>query len=275
MSMILNPYRYAAAGGTLPLDIVTGAQMAYGLFELSSSYSGPCIRVRESGSNTEADIGFSGGEVDTSSITSHCGANNGFIVTWYDQSGNGMHWTAENDAHEWQICSAGTVITDGATGETVASPTADDTYNYTICSGTPSAIGTSDWSVVFRHKETGTPNVSGLFNSPDASEMIAAITIGRGLSSRINNTNFAPYPDTSVADYNWYAQTADRDGNMTNYKNDTEEGIVDISSQSGASIEAMATFLGRGPRNWGGTFRCGILYHRLITESEISQFHSI
>ena len=60
---------------------------AWSFRKLSSSYTGNCIRIRESGGNTETDIGFSGDYVDEDAITAFCGSNSGFIVKWYDQSG--------------------------------------------------------------------------------------------------------------------------------------------------------------------------------------------
>ena len=53
------------------------------------------MRIREDSGDTETDIGFdSSGNLDTAAIASHCGSNDGFVVTWYDQSGNG------NDAYQ-------------------------------------------------------------------------------------------------------------------------------------------------------------------------------
>jgi len=45
--------------------------------------------VREDGSNTETDIGFSGAILDETALLNHVGSNNGFVTKWYDQSGNG------------------------------------------------------------------------------------------------------------------------------------------------------------------------------------------
>ena len=68
----------------------TDIVLAYSVRKLSSTYSGAAMRVRETGFNTEADIGFdSNGNLDESALLSHVGSNNGFIVTWYDQSGQG------------------------------------------------------------------------------------------------------------------------------------------------------------------------------------------
>jgi len=71
------------------LDTYSGAAAAYSLRKLSSSYSGPAIRVRRDNDNSETDINFNVfGELDTVSLAAHCGSNNGYVTNWYDQSSN-------------------------------------------------------------------------------------------------------------------------------------------------------------------------------------------
>jgi hypothetical protein len=80
------------SGGLPPvqllLDANPGASVAYSLRKLSSAYAGSAIRVRRSSDNAEQDINFTGGVLDTSTLLTFCGAGNGFITRWYDQSGN-------------------------------------------------------------------------------------------------------------------------------------------------------------------------------------------
>jgi hypothetical protein len=79
---------------TPPLDTYTGASLAFSFRKLRTAYAGSAVRIRESGGNTEADIGFDGnGNFDAAAAAAHIGANSGFIVTWYDQSGNGFDIT--------------------------------------------------------------------------------------------------------------------------------------------------------------------------------------
>ena len=94
------------------LDTYPNAAAAYSLRKLRSAYTGYAIKVRRSSDNTEQDIGFSSSfGLDTSSLTSFCGASNGFITTWYDQSGNGNNATQSTAANQPQIVSGGTVLT--------------------------------------------------------------------------------------------------------------------------------------------------------------------
>jgi hypothetical protein len=67
--------------------------------------------VRRSSDNTEQNIGFVNNELDTSSLTTFCGAGNGFVTTWYDQSGNAINALQTTAANQPQIVSSGAVLT--------------------------------------------------------------------------------------------------------------------------------------------------------------------
>ena len=101
----------------LLLDTYPNAEVAYSLRKLRTAYTGSAIRVRRLSDNTEQDIGFVGNDLDTTSLLSFVGASNGFITTWYDQSGN------DNDAgnitalRQAQIVSSGNLMTDPDTGK--------------------------------------------------------------------------------------------------------------------------------------------------------------
>ena len=74
------------------LETYTGSSAAYSLRKLRTGYYGAAIRVRRSSDNTEQDIAFkTNGTLDTVGLTGFVGSGNGFVTTWYDQSGNGKH----------------------------------------------------------------------------------------------------------------------------------------------------------------------------------------
>jgi hypothetical protein len=73
-----------------------GLAAAYSLSQLFTTYTGDAIRVRRSSDNAEADIGFDGTDLDTSSLTSFCSGTDGFVTTWYDQSGK---WQQRYSSH--------------------------------------------------------------------------------------------------------------------------------------------------------------------------------
>ena len=92
------------------LDDYSGAAAAYSLRLLRSAYTGSAIRVRRESDNTEQDIGFVSNELDTSALTTFCSGTNGFVKTWYDQSGNGYDATQSTASNQPQIVSSGSVI---------------------------------------------------------------------------------------------------------------------------------------------------------------------
>ena len=100
-------------GGNTPsylLDTYGGAAAAYSLRKLSSTYSGSAIRVRRSSDNTETNIGFDGnGNLDESALTTFVGAGNGFVTTWFDQSGNGNNETQTTAIRQPRIVNSGTI----------------------------------------------------------------------------------------------------------------------------------------------------------------------
>lgn len=92
------------------LDTYSGAAAAYSLRKLRTAYTGNAIRVRRASDNTEQNIGFVNNVLDTASLTSFCSGTNGFVTTWYDQSGNGRDATQTTAANQPQIVSSGSVI---------------------------------------------------------------------------------------------------------------------------------------------------------------------
>ena len=83
--IIIDSYKYRK----YLLDLFP-ATVAYSLRKLRAGQT-RAIRVRRSSDNAEQDIGFVGNELDTASLLSFCGVGDGFVTTWYDQSGNGRN----------------------------------------------------------------------------------------------------------------------------------------------------------------------------------------
>jgi hypothetical protein len=96
------------------LDLYPSAAAAYSLRKLRNAYTGDAIRVRRT-DLAESDIGFtSTGALDTTALLAFTGTgalNNGFITTWYDQSGNARNATQTTAINQPQIVSSGSVLT--------------------------------------------------------------------------------------------------------------------------------------------------------------------
>lgn len=100
-------------GGSLLLDTYSGGQLAFSLRKVRNAYSGNCVRVRRSSDNAEQDVGFVDRVIDTASMLTFCGAGDGFVVTWYEQSGNGLNATQASNSLQPQIVTSGAVNTFG------------------------------------------------------------------------------------------------------------------------------------------------------------------
>jgi Alpha-L-arabinofuranosidase B, catalytic len=113
---------------------LTGLWGCYGLALLVSSYSGKCLKVRRDSDNTTQDIGFIGGVFDTASLLTFVGSANGFVDTWYDQSGGTNNIAQATTSKQPQIVDTGVYI-----GE-VEWDGVDDSMSTSNSSGSPSAF---------------------------------------------------------------------------------------------------------------------------------------
>jgi trimeric autotransporter adhesin len=95
----------------LLLDAVPGAAAAYSLRQLSNAYTGPVVTVRRSSDNAEED--FKASEIDDGTLAAFCGAGDGLVKTWFDQSGNGNDASNTTAAQQPKIVSSGVVVTEG------------------------------------------------------------------------------------------------------------------------------------------------------------------
>jgi hypothetical protein len=102
-----------ATGSNVLAGNYLGLAAAYSLRRVTSSYSGFAIEV-QSGSVSQS-IGFdSFGNLDTASLLTFVGSGNGFVKTWYDQSGNNRHATQSVTTNQPQIVSNGSVLLEGS-----------------------------------------------------------------------------------------------------------------------------------------------------------------
>ena len=99
------------------LDLYPNAAAAYSLRKLRTKYTGSAIRVRRTDLQ-ESDIGFtSRGALDTTALLAFTGTgalDNGFVTTWYDQSGNARNSVQSTALNQPQIVSSGAIILENA-----------------------------------------------------------------------------------------------------------------------------------------------------------------
>lgn len=95
---IINPYRFGT-GATGLLADYPGAAAAFSLRELTSDWAGQnVVRIQRTGGDQQD---FTAAEITDGTLvtfvqggTDGVGNNDGFVVTWYDQSGNGFDATS-------------------------------------------------------------------------------------------------------------------------------------------------------------------------------------
>jgi len=272
------------------LDTYTGAAAAYSLRQLSSTYTGSAIRVRRSSDNTEQNIGFVNNELDTTSLTSFCGAGNGFVTTWYDQSGNGRNATQTTASSQPQIVSSGSVITEN--GKPAAQfDGIDDYLNY---NQSASNLFASNFSFICVNNVTGgstrkfliepTSTSSNVYN-PSVEYNQAFPTTLRLFSG---DATVGPIATTSSNHFNANSQrlvSALKNGTTIQelFVNNTSEGSTSPSATPVINITGynIATYRDANDRFFGGNMQEIILYNsyestnRTGIETNINSFYSI
>jgi len=174
------------------LDVYPTASAAYSLRLLRGAfYTSNAIRVRRSSDNTEQDIGFTTtGNLNTTALTSFVGAGNGFIVTWYDQSGNAANATQATQANQPQIVSSGSVLLQGTNPTILFNGTSNFMDAAGVTTGNPKSIFVSTKSNYIGTLDKAlfdsitTTNQTILYKDPTNS-------IGIGFGTFINTTYIA------------------------------------------------------------------------------------
>lgn len=247
--MLIHPGRVGRVGPgvtavTAPVldGLVASAAAAYSVRKLRAAYAGSAVRVRRSSDNAEADIGFSGNDLDTAALLSHVGAGDGFVVTWYDQSGNARHVTQATQSRQPRIALAGAVETGpnsrpvvrtlGAQALAVASwATVNQpfTRNYVISNATGAHLINSD---------NGTPNTGEYFPSANTLAMYAG-TAGQP-SASLGSAESAVF--TSL--YNGASSQLSKNGTLGSASNPGTSGFagVTIGGRTVAADYATALF---------------------------------
>jgi hypothetical protein len=169
----------------LLLDTYPNATVAYSLRKLRTAYTGAAIRVRRT-DLAEQDISFdSNGDLDTTALLSFVGTgvlNNGFITTWYDQSGNANNSTQATALSQAQIVLSGNLILDVDTNKITSTWTAD---RYALTTGISS--NTKYLSIsMFRRGATTSDILTHLGNSTSTTPSLL-LWLGAGTSYSIRS----------------------------------------------------------------------------------------
>jgi hypothetical protein len=230
------------------LDTYPNAAAAYSVRKLRAAYTGSAIRVRRSSDNTEQNIGFTAlGNLDTSSLTSFCGSGNGFVTTWYDQSGNAKDSVQTTASNQPQIVSSGSVITKNGKPAVQF----DGINDLLIYNGLVYTTNTVFGTAVFSHN-----------NSGNFGQIASQNSLGTGRSVILQLDDSSPKKaayffnnGTSYTNRSLGSITNDQQTLMTNYSFsnnyftalDGGSGNNDISGQSFTPVSANGFAIGATP----------------------------
>lgn len=174
----------------LLLDTYPSSSAAYSFFKLRSAYAGFCIRIRRSSDNAELNIGFIGWRLDTDSILAFVGAGNGFIVTFYDQSGSSFNYTQATAGLQPQIVVSGAIVL------TLDSVVAANILNKNMAN-TMTNAATSSAFVVCQIETTGSDPGFG----------IPSLTINGGIYAALMTSGSPASPDSGYGSPLYYRES--------------------------------------------------------------------
>ena len=135
---------------------------AYSLRKVVDGYTGNAILVRRSSDNGTTPIGFTGvgNNLNEAALLAWVGAGDGFVVTWYDQSGNSKDITNATNARQPRIVSGGVVENSGSRPAVRFVGTSNHTLLRT--DATIALNNMSNYTVLAPTTTTGTRNPFGL-----------------------------------------------------------------------------------------------------------------
>ena len=255
-------------------------------------YVGNCIRIRRSSDSAELDIGFSSGFVDETAMTDHCGTGDGFIVTWYDQSGNSYNATQGAAGSQAQIVNGdpyGSTVIDGSDGK----PAATFTGDYYVLVPTNGYVSKNGTAVVH-----GQPNAStsryAYGEKISGGVVFGACGVHYPSSPKIflchwNSASWAcPNGVAAVANGTMRSiiNIVDAGGNAAGitsatvygYENNSEkfsQGSINSTLNSNTLIgSAFGSSIG-GLNAWDGELRTLILFREVLTSDQRAEFNTM
>lgn len=254
------------------------------LRKVNTSYSGYCIKVRRSSDDTTQDIGFVSGVLDESALTTFVGSNDGFLDTWYDQSGNGNNASAVSSSYQPKIVSSGTVEKENSL-PIINFGTNDDGWTILFPSGFLNGAATISYFHVAKIKYSYLGGILSSMNAGAGFELMCLSRAGHDTVLRINNV---------VKTLGWVASTRLFDNNILGltsifgnsssvaaYKNSTSVALTNSAGMS--PINGQTRYIGAtsGPNYIYGKIAEMLIFttdksaDRVAIESDINNFYSI
>ena len=243
----------------LLLDLYPNAAVAYSLRKLRTAYTGNAIRVRRSSDNAEQDFGFVNNVLDTASLLTFCGAGNGFITTWYDQSGNNRNAIKTTAVNQPRIVINGAVVTVNAQAAikmgagfseiNLEMPAASYLYNQSQFYGisvskTDGAGGSAPTIVGIYNSSNYKASILHSFTVSNRYQIGGRRTAADALTSVVDNTNLATNQTLLIGHLNYSTgiATINTNNNAQVQNNSFLTGTMDNTSGAAADNIGGITF---------------------------------
>ena len=127
-------YPSAFSDRTRLLDIYSGAKFAYSLRYLSSDYTEPVVTVRrdsDGGTGHDQEEHFFPSDISSGALARWVGpGNDGFVTTWYDQSGNGENLVNAEKTTQPFIVAGGGLVSGGLVFENAHELETTNTFSF-------------------------------------------------------------------------------------------------------------------------------------------------
>jgi hypothetical protein len=260
------------------LNRYSGAAAAYSLRSLSSSTIN-VVKVRRSGDDAELD--FTASEVSDGTLAAWVvaggGTEDGFVTTWYDQSGNGNNATQATAANQPKIVSSGSLVTENGKAAIDFDPLSLQYISSTITSPSNNVCFVG---VCYTTSLSGARGFMEIFDvANDGYELRYDGTTSEA-NFAINSTDLLV---TSTNQFLWFANY---DGstqlNSINGSGDTQSAVESISvSSTTLKIGARLPASGNSGYYWDGKIQEAIFYpsdqsaNRTGIEANINDYYNI
>jgi hypothetical protein len=180
MSIIyINPFQFAAApspGGFL-LDDYPNAAAAYSLRQLRTGVTN-VVSVRRDNDDTEQD--FTATQVSDGTLVAWVGAgNNGFVQTWYDQSGNSNDVSADLQNNQPRIVESGVLVTENSNPAI--------SYSNDLLSGNCPLASTSNYAIATVYRVDTQVDANPRYFAINAASSGINLQLGHNTSDRYFN----------------------------------------------------------------------------------------
>ncbi len=179
----------ASTLNTLNLGSFTVGKGSFSLRKLSTNHIGPAIRVRRGTSLISKDIYFTtAGDLDTATLKSFIGSENGSVTIWYDQSGSRLN-AFQNDTTKQPLIAINGIITRVNSKPTISfnndrletnlhADAYQTAFTFAICGG----VRTNTSNASFFSKANSSAN-SNAFSASPFEVINSTVYLGNGLNT--------------------------------------------------------------------------------------------